>query len=684
MDLLQLPPEPSDNYVLWRKDIEVWKKLTETPKDKLGLALQYTCRNRKRLHEAVLSIPEEQVEGENGINNVLQILDELHYIDKTDSAVTSYNNFMSLNRKANQSVANYIIEFEAMYSKVKALGNKLSEDVLTYRLLRTLNLTETEEKIVKASTVDFKFLNIKNTLKRMFGESTEHIEVKENKTCIPISTKDQTGEMTFITNRKNLRKSTRNEVYHVKHKSKWFKYGKNPVDKNGKITNCHICNSINHWKSECPDETSLIELKSRKPSSSHIVSFVEEKNDKAVCRNDSKRFNDSVVIDIRNIQGQCIVIIVDTETKYLEAEVLTSSSPQEINDFLLNSWISVFGQPNKLYLLNRGNLMKEEFMMVTEAYNINIIKTEELLLHRLVANFSDLLNSTIDKILNSVNCPFFVAVAWAVCAQNCSGYSCNISPSQLVFGRAVFLPSVKGFKPPVLQQMLYHELIKEHLEEKRKARNFYVYETSCELRKYRYDFEKENSTQKVLDNKFLQDHDFIFKKDISWDQSVSETRAELRNEIFCKSSKAENRLCKATNEISKGKNTFSDSNHYLEVSRKDEILQTSILNQTDCVENSTSTCEKTNIGSQFSSIENKGNYSGTHQKIIDLVEPYVIGVDDIQSKENTFKVFINQLCVVNPKLGRKKKRKRPKAYCHPFKTICNADSLRNSGGLLIY
>ena len=302
--------------------------------------------------------------------------------------------------------------------------------------------------------------------------------------------------------------------------------------------------------------------------------------------------------------------------------MLTSGNPKEINDFLVNSWISLFRRRNIFYLIN----------------------------------------------------------------QNCSGYSCNSSPSQLVFGRALFLPSVQGFKPPVLQQTLYHKLIKDHLEEKRQARNFYVYETCRELRKDIYDYEKESAKQKVLGNKFLHGHDLIFKRDISCDQSVSETRAVFTNENFCTSSKDENSLilCKATNKITLGEATISNSDHYLGVAGKDDIFETLNQNQTEGVVSSTSTCEKKNICSHFSSIENEGNNSGSHQEINDFVEHHIIKVDDTQSKENTFLVFINQLHVVNPKLGRKKKRKRPKAYCHRFKTIYNADSLRNSGGLLIY
>ena len=70
---MKLPPEPStsENYLLWRKDIELWKQLTETPKAKQGIALQYACRTNKKIHEAILNIDETEVAMDTGIDNVL-------------------------------------------------------------------------------------------------------------------------------------------------------------------------------------------------------------------------------------------------------------------------------------------------------------------------------------------------------------------------------------------------------------------------------------------------------------------------------------------------------------------------------------------------------------------------------------------------------------------------------------
>ena len=80
MSSLKLPPEPTENinYTLWRKDVVVWTKLTDTVKANRGRALQFACRNKKRLHEDVLDIDDAQVDCEEGLENVLKVLDNLH------------------------------------------------------------------------------------------------------------------------------------------------------------------------------------------------------------------------------------------------------------------------------------------------------------------------------------------------------------------------------------------------------------------------------------------------------------------------------------------------------------------------------------------------------------------------------------------------------------------------------
>ena len=145
----------------------------------MGVALQYACRTNKKIHEAILNIDPADVDGEQGIDKVLSVLDELHNVDQKESAVNCYEKFLSLKRKPNQRVAEFILEFESLSNKVTASGNVLSPDLLACRLLQAVNLSETDERIIKCSVANFTVKDITAVLKKSYGESTyDSVEIK--------------------------------------------------------------------------------------------------------------------------------------------------------------------------------------------------------------------------------------------------------------------------------------------------------------------------------------------------------------------------------------------------------------------------------------------------------------------------------------------------------------------------
>ena len=143
-------------------------KLTDTPVTKRGLALQYACRNIDKLHNVVIQIPEDQVECEEGLNNVLHVLDNFYSFDHNKSAVEYFNKFMSLKRKEHQSITQFIVEFDTLYSINKRNGNILADYLLAYLLLKTCNISDITKRIVIATNTDLTYTNVKETLKRIF------------------------------------------------------------------------------------------------------------------------------------------------------------------------------------------------------------------------------------------------------------------------------------------------------------------------------------------------------------------------------------------------------------------------------------------------------------------------------------------------------------------------------------
>ena len=264
---MKLPPEPSscDSYDLWRQDIEVWAELTETPVAKRGLALQYACRTNKRLHKAVLKIPSEQVKCNEGLENVLKVIDTFHKVDKKESAVKSYKEFLSLKRKQDQTIADFILEFDEISNETKSNGNSLSDDLLAYQLLESVNISETDVRVIRTSTVQLTYKNVQDALRRSFGDSTYSTQSIKPEPVFVNNAEDQQqneseDEVFYGASNKwrNFRQnSNRNNDEHQTYQlsmRQTTRRGKNPFDKNGHITQCNYCCSINHYAPECPDK----------------------------------------------------------------------------------------------------------------------------------------------------------------------------------------------------------------------------------------------------------------------------------------------------------------------------------------------------------------------------------------------------------------------------------------------
>ena len=297
MSSFKLPPDPSTatitSYELWKKDANVWKQLTDVPIAKQGLALQYACRGNERIHEAVMAIDEDKVKCDDGFKNVIDTLDNLFKIDKKDAELKAYNEFETIYRKDGQTMADFILEFDRVLNKTKSHGNTMSENLLGLKLMRASNLTRTQQQMIKASTKEIKYTEVQDLMKRMFGETTGTSGASNNEietsvtikqepifkashsenicTCGSVNKNqshqheeetdsDESEEeilFGYSKQRKQDKKFKRyqegrtQETYQKQDRN--FKKGKNPLDSQGKITKCNICESINHYANKCPD-----------------------------------------------------------------------------------------------------------------------------------------------------------------------------------------------------------------------------------------------------------------------------------------------------------------------------------------------------------------------------------------------------------------------------------------------
>ena len=171
----------------------------------------------------------------------------------------------------------------------------MSENLLAYRLLKSGNLPELHEQMVKGAITDLKINLMKDQLKNMFGESLPSIEkcpikaedtfhaqhasrnhyeelyksdvsdneeCQQQKTCLTSYPQQYLNRPSQSRQQEQCQHSTNNpqrgpQRYLYKRSSKQqFTHqgkGESPRDKGGTITHSSICESINHWAPNCPD-----------------------------------------------------------------------------------------------------------------------------------------------------------------------------------------------------------------------------------------------------------------------------------------------------------------------------------------------------------------------------------------------------------------------------------------------
>ena len=169
------PPsfKKGDDYAKWKQKLQIWQNFTSLPKDKQGGAVFMVLEEEAQ--DAVLELNSEVLATDDGVKNILKSLDGLYEKDKTLSAFEALEEFENYKRPANMSIKDFCNQFDLLYSKTKKYGTEMSTDVLAYRLLKSSNLTQSQQELAKATITTLNFDAMKAHLKKVHVD----VEVKE-------------------------------------------------------------------------------------------------------------------------------------------------------------------------------------------------------------------------------------------------------------------------------------------------------------------------------------------------------------------------------------------------------------------------------------------------------------------------------------------------------------------------
>ena len=266
------PPLLSDvenRYLAWREDMDIWDSFSTLQNVRKGPALYLSLP--KNIQDQVRSrVTLEQMKAATGLQSVLATLDELYKKEDVMCLYEVFEKFEKCKRRKEQTMSDFISEFELLNNKLVEQDMRIPDKFLGIKLLKSANLPESKEQLMKATATDVGFANMKSKLKSVFCDMVLQSPAKDE----PEPKAEPEADMVGYTNnydyrggytsgysggyRGHLRDRENDADHSVSRRDGSDKYGAKDTQgaEEGRKANppskCKFCYSIYHWFKDCP------------------------------------------------------------------------------------------------------------------------------------------------------------------------------------------------------------------------------------------------------------------------------------------------------------------------------------------------------------------------------------------------------------------------------------------------
>ena len=161
-------------------------------------------------------------------------------------------------------------------------------------------------------------------------------------------------------------------------------------------------------------------------------------------------FNEVVAMDLKQINSELVLHMIDHVTRYSSACVIKSKHKEVVVKAIMENWVRIFGPPTKFLSDNGGEFINQELIELAEKFNIFIKTTaaESPWSNGLCERHNAILADNVYRILEENKIPLQLAIHWACVAKNTLMNVYGFSPNQLVFCKNPDLPSTHVNKIP--------------------------------------------------------------------------------------------------------------------------------------------------------------------------------------------------------------------------------------------
>lgn len=235
----------SGEYKGWKGQVEDWMVVCESEIKYPGIEIRLSLKGKAL--EVVEGMDREALKGKDGPKLILNKLDEVYLKDSLMENYGKMKTYFKIVRDNEEKMRDFILRYEkAELECTKAIGRKMFEgEAKGFHVLEQANLTENQKQMVLAACGDGKleYDKVSQILKRIF----EGLGSKENS----VFGSKENSEWWGLEGQKGF--GTEREYYRFG-RGRWARGrgGRNPLNKDGKVTLCAICKSEWHWARECP------------------------------------------------------------------------------------------------------------------------------------------------------------------------------------------------------------------------------------------------------------------------------------------------------------------------------------------------------------------------------------------------------------------------------------------------
>ena len=239
------------SYDVFKKELEIWSKITNIAKDKQGLHVLLSLPGKdkdpagikeKLLEECNL----ELLGGPNGLGELEKLMDKYLLKDTIQDAWDKFQDFEGCEKESGENWLQYITRFDSSYDRVKNKGLVLPASILAFKLLRGSKLGEDERLIVMTGLDLAKpndmYEDAKASLKKFKGgaSSITKNEFKLEHDTFYTSNNSRRGQYRgrFQSQQRGRGRNERRET--------------NPIDYKGRPMRCLCCESTKHLIRDCP------------------------------------------------------------------------------------------------------------------------------------------------------------------------------------------------------------------------------------------------------------------------------------------------------------------------------------------------------------------------------------------------------------------------------------------------